>query len=91
MTTEEIKDLMAEQVQSVWNNLVKPDIIVQMKRFKISKIEYVMGVVFFTVKGKQIASDDFATTEARKLFVETLIDPWDQKPYCALIDIDITI
>jgi len=95
MTLEDIKQIKKEMDdvrQQVWETKVKPSMIKRMKTLRITKIEYRMGVPFFTLQdGNTYADDDFiAMTAPKKEFYDIYIDPWHEYGYPIDYDVDLT-
>lgn len=88
---KEIKDEMDKVRQNVWETKVKPEMIKRMKRLGVTKIEYRMGVPFFTLTdGNSYSDDDFiAMTQPKKEFYETYIEPWHEYGYPIDYDVDL--
>lgn len=90
MTITEARATIEQAAQQAFNDNCKPLIEKEMRRLKIRKIEYNMGVYFFTLNdGRQLSDTQFEeSTEARKKFAEEFVYPFTE-PICVDNDIDI--
>lgn len=90
MSIEEAREKIDQAAQTAFDQYCKPLIVQEMKRLKIRKIDYVMGVYFFTLNnGKQMSDSEFEeSTEARKKFADEYVYPFSE-PFCVDNDMEI--
>lgn len=90
MTINEARAKIEQVAQQAFNEHCRPLIEKEMRRLKIRKIEYVMGVYFFTLNdGRQLSDTEFEeSTEARKRFADEFVYPFSE-PFCVDNDINI--
>lgn len=94
MTLDDINNIKQEMDdirQKIWETKVKPEMIKRMKRLGITKIEYRMGIPFFTlINGNDYSDDEFVTmTIPKKEFYHIFIDPWHEYGYPIDYDVDL--
>lgn len=91
MTITEARATIEQAAQQAFNDNCKPLIEKEMRRLKIRKIRYNMGVYFFTLNdGRQLSDTQFEeSTEARKKFAEEYVYPFSE-PFCVDNDIEVT-
>lgn len=90
MNITEAMATIEQAAQSAFDTNCRPLIEKEMRRLKIRKIEYVMGVYFFTLNdGRQLSDTEFEeSTEARKRFADEFVYPFSE-PFCVDNDIEI--
>lgn len=91
MTITEAKDKIEEAAQHAFDQHCKPLIVAEMRRLKIKKINYVMGVYFFTMNnGRQLSDTDFEeSTSTRKKFVDEYVYPFSDRIRAVNNDIEL--
>ena len=92
MTIAEARATIEQEAQRAFNEHCRPLIEKEMRRLKIRKIKYTMGVYFFTLNdGRQLSDTQFEeSTEARKKFAEEYVYPFSSEPLFVDNDIEVT-
>lgn len=93
MHSSSMLDAIQESAQKIFDEQFKPQMVKEMKRLKIKRIESSMGVTFFTFNNGKCLSDFdfFESSSARNAFYNRFIQPLGKTPLYQLIDFQIKL
>lgn len=90
-THDKIRAFIEKQAQDIFNVYARPLLVKQMKRFKVSKISYSMGVYFYIKNGECYSDDELIEKYPRCQELVTDVLGWQTGVFYSLINADIDL